>query len=110
MTNKAVPKKKMKPQKKNVKQEVVRMKLQKYLQRQREQNSLRPGAPQLIEADFDDREILAWAETLDIADYWNDWGTMGTTGLSSKLWWNIDVEKPPDVDLGESSDSEIDEA
>jgi hypothetical protein len=111
MTNKATPKKKMKPRKKkNLKQEVIRLKLQRYLQRQKEQGSLQPGAPRFTEADFEDNEIIAWAEKLDVDDYRNDWDTMGTTGPSSKLWWNLDEEAPPDDKAEESSDSEIDEA
>jgi hypothetical protein len=111
MTNKATPKKKMKPRKKkNVKQEVVKLKLQRYLQRQREQGSLQPGAPQFSEADFDDEEILMWAEKLDVDDYRNDWDTIGTTGPSSKLWWHLDEDTQPHDKAEESSDSEIDEA
>jgi hypothetical protein len=104
MTNKTTLKKN------NSTQEVAKMKLLRYLQRQKEQAALRPGAPPFSEADFEDEPILASAEKLDIDDDRNDWGPMGTTRRSSKRWWNIDVEDAPHDENDDSSDSEVDEA
>jgi hypothetical protein len=111
MTNKTPPRKRVliKP-KKAIKGEVARLKLQRFLQQQNEQRARNKDGVMLTEADFDDEELLNWAQKLDLDQYRTDWETIGTTGPSSKIWWNIDIDdvgKHPAED--ESSGSDIDE-
>jgi hypothetical protein len=111
MTNKTSPKKPAKlKKKKNVRQEVAKLKLQRYLQKQRDEGPLKEGAPPLTEADLEDDAILSWAEGLDLDQYRVDWQTLGTTGPSSAIWWRLGDDGPPDEAEEDSSGSELDEA
>ncbi|OHT14717.1 IQ calmodulin-binding motif family protein [Tritrichomonas foetus] len=95
---------------KTVNAEVARIKLQRFLQQQKEKGgALADGVPELTEKDLADDEILAWADDLDIRSYMLDWDTMGTTGPSSNIWWNLDEENAPNSDDESSDSSELDE-
>jgi hypothetical protein len=111
LTNKVSPKKGPKCKKKrNVRQEVAKLKLQRYLQKQKEQGPLKEGEPELTEDDLANDDILAWAEELDLEQYKSDWQAVGTTGPSSTIWWKLDEEEPKEEAEDESSGSELDEA
>jgi hypothetical protein len=110
MTNKTSPKKGPKlKKKKNVRQEVAKLKMQRYLHKQEQQGTLKEGGPKLTEEDFENDDILEWAEQLDLDQYRTDWEAVGTTGPSSKIWWRTEDESVPDEE-DESSGSELDEA
>ena len=82
--------------------------LQRFLQQQKDKGALADGIPELTEKDFEDEEILSWADELDIKNYMLDWDTLGTTGPSSSIWWN--EENDGDLEEEDSSSSELDEA
>ncbi|KAH0789255.1 IQ calmodulin-binding motif family protein [Histomonas meleagridis] len=87
---------------KNIKDEIVKMKLKRVMEEQ--------GKPTPTKTDeFDDNGILEWAENIDIQNYINDWETLGTTGPSSDLWWNNNNMDISDDESSDSSDSELDE-
>ena len=95
---------------KKVNQDVARIKLQRFLQQQKEKGTLGEGVPELTEKDFQDDDILSWAEDLDMKNYMADWDTIGTTGPSSNIWWNLDENQDNAIEEEDSSDSsEIDE-
>lgn len=111
MTNNSSPHRVIrgKVKRKKLKTEVAKIKLQRFLQQQKEQGVLIEGAPELTEKDFEDDEILDWADKLDLDKYMLDWDTLGTTGPSSKIWWDIDEDNKEEEEVEEESDSELDE-
>ena len=93
--------------KKNVRREVAMLKLQRFIQLQKDQGL--PDGPQLTEDDIGDEEIMKWVEDLDMSQYMVDWETLGTTGPSSNIWWNLDGDEDEPRKEEESSNSELDE-
>lgn len=93
---------------KKINKDVAKIKLQRFLQQQKDKGALADGIPELTEKDFEDEEILSWADELDIKNYMLDWDTLGTTGPSSSIWWN--EENDGDLEEEDSSSSELDEA
>ena len=91
----------------NIRREVAKMKLQRYIQMQEEQG-VPEGEHKLTEADIDDEEIMRWVDEVDMSQYLVDWETIGTTGPSSNIWWNQDDDEEI-ADEEESSESELDE-
>ena len=91
---------------KKINKEVATIKFQRFLQQQKNQSSLGGEMPEITEKDFDDEEILNWADDLDLRQYMLDWDTLGTTGPSSNIWWN---EEENEEEEDYSSGSDLDE-
>ena len=108
MTNKSSPYKRQKLKHKPkalLKEEVARLKVQRFLQERQTQAE----GGDLTQVYLDDDKLFEWADNLDMEKYKEDWETIGTTGPSSNLWWNDESESEPEDIESSSSDSEIDE-
>ena len=109
MTNKSSPYKRQKLKSKPkslLKEEVARLKVQRFLQERKCQEE---GDDSLTQVYLDDDKLFEWADNLDKEKYKEDWETIGTTGPSSNLWWDNDSESEDDMLEMSDSDSEIDE-